>query len=44
MPETANSDIAAAISPAPLADALTALTQGLCADTDNAARLVAETA
>lgn len=42
MPETSDSDSAAAISPAPLTDALADLTCGLCTDTDNAAALVAE--
>ena len=42
MPETTDSDSAAAISPAALTDALAALTHGT--DTDNAACLVAEAA
>jgi hypothetical protein len=42
MPETTDSDSVAATSPAPLTDALVALTRGRCTDTDNAAALVAE--
>jgi hypothetical protein len=44
MPESTDFDSAAAISPAPLTDALAALAHGLCTDTDNAAGLVAEAA
>jgi hypothetical protein len=44
MPETTDSDSAAAISPAPLIDTLADLTHGLCSVTDNAAALVAEAA